>query len=180
MKPKHGSLLAVVLMAITIALASWYEVERPKLFAGQSNMAPLKPLSDISVPDKAELAQIDTLERKMHLLATPPLFRKGEADLSGFGYVPLTRQDSGYEKGGTGSLDKSQRVTLAFDGKIKRYCAIGGRLYTEGDTLPDGEIIEKIESTRVLIARDTLKQWLMVEPLLNTALSDKHLQGDDG
>lgn len=181
MKPKHTSLIAIVLVGVIIGLALWYEFHHPRGLGERQRLASLKPLSELHVPDKPTLAQMDRLERKMHLLAAPPPQIKRLVDLSSLGYVPLTGAPSTDSKGRPiGSMDGVYRVTLAFDGKIKRYCAIDGRLYAEGEALPDGAVIEKIESRRVRIAKENIQQWLVVAPFFDTALSEKRLQGDNG
>jgi hypothetical protein len=181
MKPKQISLIAIVIVVLIVGLAAWYELYCHQGAGTQSVHAPLKPLSEIKVPEKAVLAQMDRLERKMHLLASPAPRIRQPADLSGIGYVPLTSQGIRDAAGRVaGSPASNYRVTLAFDGQVKRYCVVDGQLHAEGAVLSDGTLIEKIESRRVLITKEGLQQWLVVAPVFDAALSEKSLQGDNG
>lgn len=181
MKPKHSSLIAIFLVMTTVALAVWYELGHAKQAGERPSSSGIKPLSDLQVPEKSELDRMDRIGRKMHQLSTPPPNMKRQTDLSCIGYVPvLNALPNGDHNRLTDLPSSDYRVTLAFDGKIKRYCAIDGQLYAEGDQLPDGAVIETIESRRVMITKDALRQWLVVEPFFDTALSENRPEGDNG
>lgn len=174
MKSKHLSLAAMFLVFIIVGLSAWYALHRHGAVNPRPGFEPVKPLSELKVPGKSVLEQMDLLERNMHLISAPPPQFKRDADLSALGYLPMSapRADNA-GGGGAGALSSSYRVTLAFDGQAKSYCVIDSELYPEGAVLPDGATIVKIESRRVLIAKESLQQWLEVDALLNTDLSDQ-------
>lgn len=180
MKPKHASLAAIVLITILIGATGWYEVANRIQMSSQAGLGAIKPLSEMKVPDKPVLARMDRLERQMHLLSMPPLGTNRRADLSGLGYFPVSVAQSAPNGDPATPAAPAYRVTLAFDGRAKRYCMVDGRLYAEGAVLPDGAAIEKIESRRVLIAKKNIQQWLAVEPFFDSGLRDKSQQGENG
>ena len=72
MRPKHHSLAIIISTCVVIGAAVWFEVwcrEDGRLAA---DFKPVTPLSEITVPDKAELSRIDRLEHSMPVLASPP------------------------------------------------------------------------------------------------------------
>lgn len=174
MKPKHYSLITVMLAIAVVGLVSWYEVYHLGTVHTKSGRAAIQPLSEIKVPDPSALEQMDRIERTMHTLSTPPPQIMRNVDLSALGYVPVA--SAGPNGQGDGAYRASvadHHVTMAFQGQVNRYCIIDSKLYPEGAVLPDGATIVKIESRRVLIAKESLQQWLDVDPLLDTTLSEK-------
>ena len=168
MRPKHFSLLIIVLSICTIGGAAWLETDVFSAGVHQDRPPKAAPLSELRVPPKTDLEQMDYLERRMHLLSAPPPQMRQRANLSGLGYVPLTAADPGLSGGKTTTAARSNyRLTLAFDGRAKRYCVIDDHLYAEGSVLPDGATIVRIESRRVLIAKERLQQWLDIAPLID-------------
>ena len=174
MKRKHLSLLIISISFTAVLLVLWYEFQYLTTPNYQSNIGKIQPLSEIKVPDKAVLEKMDRLERHIHLLSTPQPSIHRKADLSAMGYIPVSR-DIGGGSGDTASNDSAfdHRVTMAFEGEVKRFCIIDSSLYPEGAMLPDGATILKIESTRVLIAKESLRQWLSVDPLFEATTPDK-------
>jgi len=161
MRPKHFSMLALTLSLLIIGLTAWGEFVFFQGGSGITPLPPIKPLAEVQVPPKSELDQMDFLERRMHLLSSPPPQMQQRADLSAFGYVPLVAGGSALGvKEAADKASSDHRLSMAFDGRIKRYCVIDDGLYAEGAVLPDGATIVKIESRRVLIAKENMRQWL--------------------
>ena len=174
MKRKHFSLLIIVLAISVIAAVLWIETQYPSFADFDSSLSEIRQLSDLKAPDKSVLAKMDRLERHMHLLTMPQPFIRRKADLSAMGYRPVTQVMGNADgKAGSDFSTASHRVTLAFDGQVKRFCIIDSNLYPEGAILPDGATILKIESTRVLIAKESFRQWLRVDPLFEATESKK-------
>jgi hypothetical protein len=168
MRTKYVGITALVMALVLVSGSLWWEIcgaHRPDGFSGSVLIA---PLDDLPVPNATELAQMDRLERNLPMLASPPSRKRAEVDLSTLGYVPViasTRRDA---TGGTAAINvDGYRVSLTFDGSYKRFCVIDRHLYAEGAVLPDGAAIVKIESRRVLIARNNMQRWLRVEPLFD-------------
>jgi hypothetical protein len=172
MRRKHLS-VTIICFALTVTgMVLWFEVRHLKTSEFVSSAGTIRPLSEIKVPSKSALEQMDRLERQMHLISAPPPQIRRRADLSAMGYVPVSPSRNGSDGVHNSKLAASAyRVTMAFDGQIKRYCIIDSKLYPEGAMLPDGNAIIKIESTRVLIAKENLQQWLTVDPLFGPAVS---------
>ena len=174
MKPKHFSIITIVMVLVLMGLSCWYAIHRHGTKRVNSGFEPIKPLSEIRVPDATVLKQMDLLERNMHRLSSPPRQFRQNADLSALGYVPVSPSGANGADGFAGGTAwPGYRVTLAFEGQGRRFCIIDSELYPEGAALPDGATIVKIESRRVLITKESRQQWLVVDSLIDTALSDK-------
>jgi len=174
MRPKYFSMLAIFLSILILAAAAWLELAPLRGERLSFRAEPVMPLAELKVPPKSVLEQMDYLERRMHMLSAPPPQIRQRVDLSGLGYVPLVAADPGQAAGESAeNTGPDYQLTLAFDGRVKRYCVIDDRLYAEGAVLPDGATIVKIESRRVLIAKESLRQWLNIAPLPDTELAEE-------
>ena len=172
MKPKYFGFAGLVLICAVVGLLVWFELYQHQAHAGPTGHGSVTPLADISVPGRPVLVQMDRLERNMSILASPPPHYRVQADLSAFGFAEMSPAAAGAPAGPTGeTLSSSHRLTLAFDGSTKRFCIIDNQLYAEGAALPDGAVIVKIESRRVLIAKKSIEQWLSIDPLLQEKMS---------
>lgn len=174
MKTKHISLIALVVSGLLIGVAVWLERVVWYDAAGVAPLAPMAPLSELKAPPRADLEQMDFLERRLGLLSSPPPRMMQQADLSALGYVPLSpSRSNGPVAGASAQAASKYRLTLAFDGSVKRYCIIDDQLYPEGAVLPDGATIMKIESRRVLIAKESLRQWLDIEAFADSEVPEE-------
>ena len=173
MKPKHYSLIAILLAVTVVGMVSWYEVYLLGTVHTTSGRGAIQPLSEIKVPDAFALEEMDRIERTMHMLSTPPPQIMRQVDLSALGYVPVAAAGSVGKGGSYHASMADHQVTMAFKGQVNRFCIIDSKLYPEGAVLPDGATIVKIESRRVLIAKESLQQWLDVDPLIDTTLPEK-------
>ncbi len=166
MKPKHSSLVAVFLAVLAVGGMLWFEFMQTDHPLAGPDLKAFAPISDIPVPSAADLARMDRLERSLSMLAVPPPQFRSPTDLAALGYLDVRPSTHvGATGGAIPEPSQSHRLTLAFDGKAKRFCVIDSRLFTEGALLPDGATILKIESRRVLITKKSIRQWLMVDPL---------------
>jgi hypothetical protein len=173
MKPKYTSLAMVLLILLTLGLGISFELHFHNTEGDGSRNRPVRPLSEIKVPDKTVLSKMDHLERRMHLLSTPPPHLVRRMDLSALGYVPISAFKADRKAAdSSGGLSSEHRLTMAFDGRVKRFCIIDRKLYSEGGVLPDGATIVKIESRRVLIAKESLQQWLAVDLSIDSTGSE--------
>ena len=174
MKPKYVSVMMILFSLTAVGLGAWYELHRHQADNSQSGRRYPQPLSEIKVPGKPVLEQMDRIERRMHLLSTPPPRMVHHTDLSVLGYILVSPAEPNGRMGDAPStLGSEHRVTMAFEGQVNRFCIIDSKLYPEGAVLPDGATIVKIESRRVLIANKSLQQWLSVDPLIGAALSEE-------
>jgi hypothetical protein len=53
-------------------------------------------------------------------------------------------------------------LSFAFVSDSKKFCVINGKFYSEGNTLPDGALIDRVESERVRVYKNKLEKWLAV------------------
>ena len=174
MKPKHFGLTAICVVITIVGVVLWLDIRHRQTLRPAVRVGTIRPLSELNVPGKSVLERMDRLERHMHLLSAPPPRIRPRADLSALGYQPVVGNPvDGGGAGGGRPPEFTHRVTMAFDGQVKRYCIIDDTLYPEGAVLPDGATIMKIESTRVLIAKESLQQWLDVDLLLDTTAPEE-------
>ena len=61
------------------------------------------------------------------------------------------------------------RITMAFEGRFRRFCVINGRLFSEGAVMDNGATVLKIESRQVLIGENNNQRWLVVAPLFDAS-----------
>ena len=62
----------------------------------------------------------------------------------------------------TVSDNMGYHLSFAFVSDSKKFCVINGRFYSEGGTLPDGTLIDRVESERVRVSNNKLKKWLAI------------------
>jgi hypothetical protein len=166
MKPKYLGLAGICIALAAAGATLWFETLHHPISADNTGFRPVVPLADIAVPDQAVLRRMDLLERSMPMLAAPLPHMPNSSDLSAFGYVEVSPAEGKWAAGAKGpEQNGSHRLSLAFEGSAKRFCVIDDRLYTEGAQLPDGAIVIKIESRRVLIAKKSIQKWLAMDPL---------------
>ena len=80
-------------------------------------------------------------------------FESGQG--SGQRYDPAT-----YGRQITLPVEMNYSLTFAFSSGKERFCFVNSIFCSEGDSLPDGGRILKIESGRVLIEKRGFKKWI--------------------
>ena len=126
----------MALILLSLSGVSYLETSKPSTPARIPGLPPVPPLSDFKAPTAEQLQQMDRLERAIPSL-TAPLPRRQQADLSAFGYVPMNPSSNGVGSSDAPSPSmEDHHVTLAFEGRYRRYCMIDGRLLCEGDDPP--------------------------------------------
>lgn len=174
MKPKYLGLAFLSVSLLALGGFVWLEIQAGLQRATSSGLSPIAPLTDFKVPGAAELEKMDRLERSIPFLSAPFPRKQGGTDLSALGYIPMdTSGRKGLKNNGPERTVDAYQITLAFEGRYRRYCVIDGRLHAEGAVLPDGASVLKIESDRVLISKRNTQRWLAVEPLFRSAPQEK-------
>ena len=169
MKSKYLGATFIVIAMLAMAGMVWSEIQNGRQGDTSSGLPPMKPLIDFKVPSAVELEKMDLLERGLPLLSTPFPQRQSGTDLSALGYIPVDNTGrSGQNSKAPQLFADTYQVTLAFEGRHRRYCVIDGRLQAEGAVLPDGASVLKVESRRVLIGKRNTQRWLTVEPLFQS------------
>jgi hypothetical protein len=122
----------------------------------------LGPLPEITAPDSINLEKINRLIKEM-----PDLLESKQepgaivsSDLSLFSNFQSVTA-AGEDKNTTSDYI-GYNLSFVFVSDSKKFCVINGRFYSEGNTLPDGTLIDRVESERVRISKNKLKKWLAV------------------
>ena len=164
MKRKHTYLVSIGVMMLSLLLAGlWFAYGRPNKGL-QSTQRRLPPMPTITMPSPQALAEIDRLENRLNRLAALTGDDQAAPDLRLFGYrirdsfTPATYPVDDFKP-----AVAEYSLTFAFASEKKRYCIINGTFFSEGDRLPDGGRILKVEASRVLIEKEAFKQWVIID-----------------
>jgi len=169
MKRKHYAIIIILIILSTVSASAVQLLTG--IGTGRSNgpllIEPEKQVS-ISVPGKEAIKDMKRLEKVMARLINPSGVNSSRTQLGLFGYPKYkdgAAGTTGKETGLSPLLDYT--LSLAFWGNEKRFCVINDRFYHEGASLPDGEIIVKIDRNRVLIKKHGFKSWITLEQQAN-------------
>jgi hypothetical protein len=161
MKKKHHGLLSAILIFLAIGVMSLYAVNRTWRTQAGIQRPHVKPLPKVFVPGTAEIKMAEQLNRRMDVLSFPHQTDRVPVNLALFGYFAPSESDrSGAAKDVAGLDKKSYLLTFAFASDAKQFCIINGSFYQTGSLLPDESTIFKIESRRVLVAKEGVKRWI--------------------
>jgi len=166
MKRKHGSLIIIVIVLISVLAGVLWLSNSPEKsrIAGPSLIYPEQQVT-IPVPGRETIKEMKRLETIMPQLINPAKTYSSQAQLGLFGFYPY----AGGDAGATGKKTEfsphiDYSLSLAFWGSEKRFCVIDDKFYHEGASLPDGGSIAKIELNRVLIEKHGFTGWITLEP----------------
>ena len=170
MKRKHQGLLAIVFLCTALVLSIGYALYGPWQGRQTTELRTVKTLPDVNIPEPATLKEIESLEKNINRLASPPSAAATPVDLGLFGYRRPESSDRPVLIGKSGvSVQFDYRVSLAFYAQGKQFCIIDGSFYQVGSVLPDKGRVLKIEPKRVLIARQGVRKWI---PLADRRMDD--------
>jgi hypothetical protein len=161
MKRKYSGLITAIIMTLTLLLTVSYGIwQSGKKMDGIQIKKRIAPLPVISVPTVSVINEMERLEHEMDALIRPRKVDKSHVDLRLFGYQPVTT--GGYTlRTTTGEAISTDYVlTLAFVSGNRRFCIIDDVFYEEGNNLPDGAEIVKIESSRVMVKSRNIMYWI--------------------
>ncbi|MFH1077049.1 MAG: hypothetical protein V1753_09525 [Pseudomonadota bacterium] len=162
MKQKHLILLSVVIVILAMGGAGYDAfcvlTHKPKPAANSNDIIPSMTLSD-----KYTISEIERLE----------------AGLPGYAQPSTLEPVKEAKEGEAAPRPESHSATLALATTPQSFCVVDGSLYSTGSTLPDGSVIERIESRLVLINSGGVRGWLTV-PLMAPPQPEKQkeTQGD--
>lgn len=120
----------------------------------------ITPLPVISVPTVSVINEMEHLEHEMDALIRPRKGDKSHVDLSLFGYEPVTMAGHVLRTTTGEAISTDYVLTLAFVSEKRRFCIIDDVFYEEGNKLPDGAEIVKIESIRVMVRSRKITYWV--------------------
>lgn len=167
MKNKHHGVTGLIIFGISIASMILYGLFMSSQIKGSIQMERPAVVSSIEVPDAATTSYLQFLDPHLEDLA---MLKKNSTsiDLKLFGYTPPKSEKTKSSNNSPNQpvsaqeqfVDFSYSLSLCFASQKGSFCSIGGKLYKEKSTLPDGGKILKIEDDRVLILKQKRKEWI--------------------
>ncbi len=162
MKKKHfgpAALIIIILVFSATVICGIISVNAAK---EKKHYKSPGPLPEISASNSIDLDKINRLTKEM-----PGLLKYKQkpgvivySDLSLFSNSQSVTTEA---KDKSGASDNTgYHLSFAFFSDTKRFCVINGKFYSEGNSLPDGALINTIEAERVLVSKNRLERWLAV------------------
>lgn len=181
MKRKNFTLSAISILLLSLILTVAYGYWRFEQAGSQGKKTSRQgPLQPIQLPPEADLNTMRELEAKLPDLAQAPAPDNAPVNLELFGYratvasTPLAQPF--VEKRVEDVFN--YRVTFALTAAKSGFCLIDGMLHNQGDVLPDGGVIQKIEADKVLIQKNGQSSWIAVSTA-ETAQTPRILEPKD-
>ena len=167
MKKKYYTPLSILIIILALLGTGVYGSLSIREAKSQIHFKSLGPLPEISAPVSKDILRINKLIQEMPKLSSPPQTRRASAgaDLSLFSNFNQRLKNGGME---TDSDEIGYSLSFAFSAENKKFCVINGKFYSEGNSLPDGALINMIEAERVLISKNKLQKWLLVTGPIKT------------
>jgi hypothetical protein len=125
---------------------------------------PARSAVQIKVPNEKQVRLMERLYDRMPLLAVPAKRPVAGNKLSLFGYQ--APDQAAFADGGADQESLAQsgfQLSLVVLAGFNNYCIVDGKLMTEGARMDDGTQVLKIESHRVLFARNHERKWIYLE-----------------
>jgi hypothetical protein len=125
---------------------------------------PLRAAINIKVPTDKQVRQMERLYDRMELLAAPAKRQVAAKKLSLFGYQGPEAAAAGIGNTEPQGLEESRfHLSLVVLAGLNNYCIVDGNFMAEGARMDDGTQVLKIESHRVLIARNHERKWIYLQ-----------------
>jgi hypothetical protein len=169
MKRKHRGLLTISIVGPLLIVTAAYALSGFWKTNEKVSNHKMKPLPNINIPETSTLREIDRLGKKLRSIAYPGGSNHAPADLIMFGYQSISEPGQGpgqrYDLATHGRqitlpVEMNYSLTFAFSSGKERFCFVNSIFCSEGDSLPDGGRILKIEPGRVLIGKRGFKKWV--------------------
>jgi len=167
MKRKYQGLLTIGLILLVLVATAVYALSGFWKTGDKVSIYRMKPLPNINIPETSTLREIDRLGKKLRSIAYPSGSKTAPVDLIMFGYQSIQESGSGqgfepaaYGRQITLPVEMNYSLTFSFSSGKERFCFVNSIFCGEGDSLPDGGRILKIESGRVLIEKRGFKKWV--------------------
>jgi len=180
MKRKHRGLVTIGIIFPVLVAAAVYALSDFWKTDDRVTIHRMKPLPDINIPQTSTLREIDRLGKKLRSIAYPSGSGEAPVDLILFGYQSF--QETGqkseaatYQRQITLPVEMNYSLTFAFSSGKERFCFVNHTFCGEGDTLPDGGRILKVESGRVLIEKRGFKKWIFPDEVKKRKKAEKRV-----
>lgn len=173
----HGVTVLSVSMAALAAVGVYVGTG---LWQKEGTIKGIPPRSTISikVPTEKQVRLMERLYDRMPLLAVPAKRPVAGKKLTLFGYKAPDRAAFGDGIAEKDSLEQSGfQLSLVVLAGFNNYCIVDGKFITEGARMDDGTRVLKIESHRVLVARNHERKWIYLEDAA-TSSAKKDQNGD--
>jgi len=159
----HGIVVVGIVLAVMAAIAfytytgHWQNPDAVRRLPPQAGM-------HLKVHSGEQVLQMDRLYDRLPKLAAPEKRPVAANKLTLFGYEEAALAASRKGDRDSESLEPNDfRLSLVILAGFGRYCIIDGDFVSEGTRMEDGTAILKIESHRVLVARDQERLWIYLE-----------------
>ncbi|MEA3297739.1 MAG: hypothetical protein U9R56_07740 [candidate division Zixibacteria bacterium] len=163
MRAKFIPLTSFLLLLIGLGYAGWLAASRT---SGEINTADILAFkqnsTDFSLPGKEEMASVQDISKKLILLAHPGTGTIPGVDLKLFGEREIVQQRNPVRRGKKEVTKFSYDITFTFVSDRNQYCYINDHFYQQGDVMPDGGVVSRIEAQQVLINKNNIAEWIPV------------------
>lgn len=169
MKRKYQGLFTIGLFLMILVATAVYILGGFWKTDDKVSICRMKPLPNINIPETSTLREIDRLGKKLRGIAYPSGSEVTPVDLILFGYQSIREfgRESGrkseaatYGRQITLPVEMNYSLTFSFSSGKERFCFVNSIFCAEGNKLPDGGRVLKIESGRVLIEKQGFKKWV--------------------
>ena len=165
MKKKHYGLFSISMIIIAMGASLIYLISNSWKMDDNSSGSPgFKPLPLYAEPSTIEMRTIDQLSPRMKTLTNPPARKPVPADLRLLGYVHHGSEkfQSRTKTRVKNSTQPDYLLSFTFSSGRKRFCILNNKFYQEGDQLPEGSQIVRIQTRRVLLDTNGLQYWISI------------------
>ncbi|MGD9366205.1 MAG: hypothetical protein PVH87_10930 [Desulfobacteraceae bacterium] len=151
------SMAALAAMGVYMGTGLWQNRE-------SHNRIPQRAAINIKVPAEKQVRLMEKLYGRMPLLAVPAKRPVAGKKLSLFGYQVPDQAAIGDGIAAKDALEQSGfQLSLVVLAGLNNYCIVDGKFMAEGAHMEDGTRVLKIESHRVLVARNHERKWIYLE-----------------
>jgi hypothetical protein len=170
MRLKYLPLILSLLFSLSVifsAAYAYWRLEQPR----QVVQIKLPKAPNIPRVKPTVIADLAQLEPRLARLVTPKAPPRGPANLMAFGYQRVARTYPIMDAPKV-ELPSHYSLSMTFVSSKRRYCVIDGRFYRQGETLPEGPRVEKVQPEGVLLSWRNVSHWLQKGVGMETATLD--------
>ncbi len=164
MKVKYIPLMGFLFLFAGLVCAGWLVVTRTSAPVNAHDILAFKKNStDFQVPGREEMTRVRDISKKLILIANRKTGIQPDVDLKLFGKKKIAAQVIQNRKERVKTPEFSYQVSFTFVSDQNQYCYINKKFYQQGDVMPDGGKISRIESRQVLITKNNIAEWVPVK-----------------
>jgi len=174
-KRKYHGLTRIIVIIICLVIMAGYGFYR----TGKKSNIKLSyppPIPDVQIPDKATMERVTALSKRLYRLANMSADRT-PITLKLFGYEPVDQKRGKNVTPTNITVPRTDftyyYLSLCFSSEKNSFCVIDNTLYALNSFLPGNERIIKIEHDRVLIKKNSVKDWIYLSRKKEATLPEK-------